>query len=62
MAMLSFVIAYLLCVVYFVTEYSLYMEYRSRAINIIPVLNESFQLAGSLFVTINAERLLLHVN
>jgi len=57
---LSLIIAYLFCTCYFIIEFSLFSEYKKRAEEVIPLLNKTFQIRGSLYVSLNGAREYFH--
>ncbi|MDR3548801.1 MAG: hypothetical protein P4M11_11150 [Candidatus Pacebacteria bacterium] len=54
--LIAFLISFAILASYVVVEYSLYVEYRRRAVDLIPVYNRTIRLTGSAYVMLNIQR------
>lgn len=56
MIFIGFIIAFLICSFYFVTDFTIYSLYQNIAQDIAPVLNKTLQIPGNVYTMFNAER------
>lgn len=53
---IGFTVALVALASFFVCEYALYIEYRGRAIDVLPAFNQLIQITAPLYLVLNTER------